>query len=79
MPHMLQTPPPSPNVNPIENMWDILEQQIRLREIENKEQLITDLTEEWTKINPDIMANLINYITQRLQAVRDANGYPTKY
>lgn len=79
VPHMLQTPPQSPDLNPIENLWDILDQQVRLREIKNKEQLVTALTEEWAKIKPNITENLINSMPRRLQAVIDANGYPTKY
>ena len=49
-PAYLKTPPQSPNINPIEYLWDYLESQIRKHEISSKEGLKNAFQEEWNKI-----------------------------
>ena len=46
-PHTLKTPPQSPDLNPIENLWDTLERRIRRHHISSKIQLKQVLLEEW--------------------------------
>jgi hypothetical protein len=45
-PEVIKTPPQSPDLNVIENLWAKLETEIR-----NKEDLNNDLREEWEKIS----------------------------
>lgn len=79
VPHQLKTPPQSPDLNPIENLWEHLDRQIRKHNIQNKNQLKAILREEWQNISSDITENLVNSIPRRLQAVVEAKGFPTKY
>ncbi len=37
------------------------------------------LEEEWNKIEPEILKNLIESMPRRVQAVIDSKGNPTKY
>jgi len=37
------------------------------------------LEEEWSKIEPEILENLVENIPRRVKAVIEAKGYPTKY
>lgn len=78
-PHMLVTPPQSPDLNPIEHLWEVLEKKVRQHEIRSKTQLKTVLLEEWGKIGPETTKNLVNSMKKRLKAVLDKKGYPTKY
>lgn len=48
-PKQLPHPPQSPDLNPIEHLWEHLDRQIRKREITNKAQLKQVLSEEWAK------------------------------
>ena len=37
------------------------------------------LVEEWDKIEPEILANLVESIPRRVQAVIDSHRNPTRY
>lgn len=75
----LETPPQSPDLNPIEHLWHYLEVEIRKRHISNKKELEKALREEWEKIPPSFCADLVASMPRRIQAVIAAKGYPTKY
>lgn len=53
-PHMLATPPQSPDLNPIEHLWSELGRRIKTRHITSKQELKQVLLEEWQKIGPEI-------------------------
>lgn len=76
---MIETPPQSPDLNIIENVWDHLEIRIRQRPITSTATLKSALQLEWVQISPDYLANLVSSMPRRLQAVIDAKGGPTKY
>ena len=78
-PKRLETPPQSPDLNPIEHLWQYLETQIRKRHISNKRDLQNALKEEWENIPPSYCADLVKSMPSRIQAVIAAKGNPTKY
>lgn len=78
-PKVLKTPPQSPDINPIENLWHYLELQIRKTTISNKNQLKQVLLEEWKKISVKQTQSLVESMGRRLQAVKISKGLPTKY
>lgn len=78
-PRQLHTPPQSPDLNVIEHVWEILERKIRKHAITSAPMLKNMLQEEWLRITPIELENLVASMPRRLQAVIDANGGPTKY
>ncbi|CAK9827588.1 Transposable element Tcb1 transposase [Anthophora retusa] len=78
-PKYLQTPPQSPDINPIEHLWDYLEKKLHNHNISSKESLKIALLEEWNKINPAVTSNLVNSMPRRLEAIIKSKGNPTKY
>ena len=78
-PKQLPHPPQSPDLNPIEHLWEHLDRQIRKHDISNKEQLKTIILDEWSKISADITQNLVESMPRRLAAVKKAKGAQTKY
>lgn len=78
-PNMLDHPPQSPDLNPIENLWDHLDRQIRKRKITSKETLKEALLDEWVKIPPEYTRKLAESMPNRLKCVKKAKGGPTKY
>lgn len=63
-----KTPPQSPDLNPVEHIWDVLEKSVRKYDIRNRETLKTVLTRAWSEITPSITENLVMFMPRRLQA-----------
>jgi transposase len=47
VPKQLHTPPQSPDMNPIEHLWDEIERKIRTHNVRNKQQLKNAIFTEW--------------------------------
>ncbi|CAK9827571.1 Transposable element Tcb2 transposase [Anthophora retusa] len=78
-PHLLPTPPQSPDLNPIEHLWAHLGKCIKKHNITNRQQLKEILTMEWNKISPEITKKLVHSMSDRLRAVINNKGLHTKY
>lgn len=74
-------PARSPDLNPIENLWDTLGRRVQQRcpRAASLQQLSTALREEWDAIPQSVIANLITSMTRRIGAVIAAKGGHTKY
>ena len=74
-------PPQSPDLNPIEDIWDILDKAVQSRGKlpTSLPQLMAILLEEWKIIAIDIISKLYKGMPKRIQAVIDAEGGHTKY
>ena len=72
-------PAQSPDLNPIENLWSILDYQLRERKVTNKQELFACLQEGWNQISNEMLASLVDSMPRRCQAVIDAKGFATKY
>ncbi|CAK9818393.1 Transposable element Tc1 transposase [Anthophora quadrimaculata] len=79
VPKQLPTPPQSPDINPIENLWHIIDLKIRKNKIKNKNDLKATLLKEWSNISSEITQKLVESMPNRLQAVINAKGMHTKY
>lgn len=78
-PRVIKTPPQSPDLNIIENLWQKLETEIRKHDISSKNDLKMVLLEEWEKISPEYTKTLVESIPNRLKSVIRQKGYRTKY
>jgi transposase len=81
-------PPYLPDLNPIENLWAIMKQEIYklYPDLEHApdtadtlEWLIRAAKEAWDNINNQILERLSNTMPHRVKAVIEANGWYTKY
>lgn len=70
-------PSQSPDLNPIGNLWEIVDRQIRNENYTNKDQLFRALERAWSQIDDKIIANLIESMPRRCRDVINANGYYT--
>ena len=77
----LPWPAQNPDLNPIENLWGILERKIQTHKPlpKNKEELWQILQEDWLKIDNHTIQNLIDSMPHRVAAVIENIGNPTKY
>jgi len=67
------------DLNPIENLWNLLDRNIRIMPTRSKEELKLRLKEEWTRITPDYLTKIISNMSKYLQLVIKQKDYPTKY
>lgn len=81
-------PPYSPDLNPIENLWAIMKQEIyklypdlehAADTEETRQRLIMAGKEAWQAINGQILHKLSTTMPHRVKAVIAANGWYTKY
>lgn len=78
---MLPRPGNSPDMNPIENLWEITKREIAKEMVTTKTRLIEKLIEVWhhnTRIK-EVAKTCIESMPRRIQAVIDAKGSVTKY
>ncbi len=76
---LLKWPPQSPDLNPIEHIWDVVERQIRIMDVQptNLQQLCDAIMSIWTKISEECFQQLVESMSRRIKAVLKAKGVPT--
>lgn len=79
VPNQLHTPPQSPDLNPIEHLWDEMGRQLSKEAVTSKTMLKQKILQLWTSMSSDITNKLVESMPRRLQAVIAAKGYPTSY
>ena len=72
-------PPQSPDLNPIEHVWDLLGRLMDDKKPKNLRELESRLVEEWKKISAIEIQKLIATMPDRIQAVLANKGGHTKY
>jgi len=75
---VLKWPAQSPDLNPIELLWNVIKLRIRKKKISNKGQLYQILQEEWSKIPAQTINDLIESMPRRCQAVFKSQGFPNQ-
>ena len=76
---VLDFPPYSPDLNPIENLWAILARQVEKHACSDDEALGDAIIKEWNAITPAVFINLAHSMPTRCAAVVAASGHHTKY
>ncbi|GFX79745.1 transposable element Tcb1 transposase [Trichonephila clavipes] len=69
-------PARSPDLNPIENVWDALGRQVAGRNypLTNKNTLIHALTEEWDKLPQQLLDNVVQNMVRRVECCITLHG-----
>ncbi|GBO28970.1 Transposable element Tcb2 transposase [Araneus ventricosus] len=78
-PQVIKTPSQSPDLNPIENIWDHLNNGIRKFKISSKNELSEKLMSERDKMEGNVCANLVKSIPKQLKEIIKCKGRPTHY
>ena len=73
-------PSNSPDLNVIENCWNLMKQKVAAHHPTSEADLRNVLKQVWTKeITPDYCKTLIRSMPSRIDAVLKNRGFPTKY
>ena len=75
----LEWPPQSPDLNPIENLWAILDARMDKTGVTNKKNNFETLERAWEELDPQHLKNLVESMPKRLQEVLKAKGGHTHY
>lgn len=71
---MKYTPAKSPDLNPIELLWNIIEPRVMARNPQTKAQLKRFVKEEWGKLTQDEIDKCIDHVISLIPQIIEANG-----
>ncbi|CAF2093173.1 unnamed protein product [Rotaria magnacalcarata] len=72
-------PPFSPDMNPMEHLWDELERRMKKTPAKNEKELRETLQAEWKNIGQDVTNKLVESVPNRLYECTRMKRYPTRY
>lgn len=76
---VLKWPAQSPDLNPIEHLWDELKRRTSHLKHSNRTDLLQHLHEKWAEIPKEALKTLIESMPRRCRAVIAAKGMPIRY
>ena len=76
---VLDWPSQSADLNPIENLWSILDIKCKDRKPQSEEELFDILQEAWNALTVQELTDLVDSMPRRCAAVIASKGFPTKY
>lgn len=76
---VLDWPPQSPDMNPIEHCWDAIGRKLAQRHHNSKADLLVSLREEWEALPTDYLRRLVESMPKRVHALLKAKGGSTTY
>ena len=79
VPEIIDWPPYSPDLSPIENIWAILKRRVELRKPKNQEELRQFIEEEWELIEQEICKGLVETMKERCEKVIEVGGEHIDY
>ena len=76
---VLKWPAQSPDLNPIENLWNDVEEHVRAVKPKNLSDLWEEIQKAWYAIPKERCMALVESLPRRCTAVIQNKGFPTKY
>jgi len=78
---VLKWPPQSPDLNPIQHIWDVVERKLRVLDVHpiNLHQLQDAILSIWANISKERFQHLAESMPRRIKAVLKAKGEQTHY
>ncbi len=73
---LLKCSPQSPDLNPIEHLWDVVEREIHIMDVQttNLQQLCDAIMTIWTKISEECFQHLVESMPRRIKSVLKIKG-----
>lgn len=76
---VLDWPSQSPDLNPIENLWSILDRNLKDRRPSNETELFEELKKGWEALPESQLMALVDSMPRRIERVIENQGAMTKY
>lgn len=77
--NVLPWPANSPDLNPIEHIWDKLGRRVHQQNLTNLQDLENALQAAWNNLTPDVIRRYVNSMRRRIRAVLASQGGHTRY
>lgn len=75
----LKWPSSSPDMNPIEHLWDEIERRMKKHQPKNVQELKDSLVRVWEAVEGEVLKKLVDSVPNRLNELIRMKGYPTRY
>jgi hypothetical protein len=76
---LIELPPHSPDLNPLENLWADLKRRVESHNARDIANLTEIIAEEWQNTSQLTCSSLVDSMHDRMRAVIDAEGHKTGY
>lgn len=76
---VLKWPAQSPDLNPIEHLWNEVEKRLKGQKYSRPDDLFRAVNNIWNSLPQNLIQTLIESMPRRCRAVIDAKGFATKY
>ena len=76
---VLEFPPWSPDLNPIENLWSVLVRAVDTHNARDEAELEAAIAQEWQAVQPEYLSTLMESMPERLSEVIANDGHKTHY
>jgi len=76
---LLEWPPYSPDLNPIENLWSDLKKRVGKTRATNQAELSAAVKKAWKESSQELCEKLVKSVPNRLQIVLEQSGGPSGY
>ena len=77
--HPIGWPPNSPDLNPIENVWELMKTELSMMIIKDYDDLAQKIEILWANLTHEYLTSLINSMKDRLESCIKNQGYETEY
>jgi DDE superfamily endonuclease len=76
---VMDWPAQSPDINPMENLWSVLKQNVQKTGPKNLQELRDSIEKEWSLIGHNYLWTLIKSMPERMKRIIEAHGRSIKY
>ncbi len=74
VPSLMDWPPNSADLSPIENIWPILKNSVEKENAPSVADFQQQIVQKWDSLDVDMLSRLFESLPKRLKACRDARG-----
>lgn len=77
--HPIEWPPNSPDLNPIENVWGWMKQELSMMILKDYDDSTRKIESLWDQLTHEYLTSLIDSMDDRINQCIKSNGYQTEY